>query len=265
MYFRPTGYIKPLAILNIFGGNIGGPIKKDKLFYFVNVERTTERTGYFSSLFGGSRRIFAPAISATGPASTTVYDPASRTAGQRRRAHRFPGNIVSGRTGSIPIFPNIYKDMPLPNQVSPTDPLNLSGNYGVSGLLRLNRNQYDTKINYNVSQQRWPSGVSTAAWIRRWKVSIPSAIWAAPRWAPPAREKPPLSSPPAASTRPFSPTFIVDGVFGYTRMDQFVGIPNVRQERRSRHLEDPRHQRWQAVCERHSLRRRTESDGFRFH
>ena len=24
-----------------------------------------------------------------------------------------------------------------------------------------------------------------------------------------------------------SPTFIVDGVFGYTRMDQFVGIPNV--------------------------------------
>ena len=48
-YFRPNGYKKPLAILNIFGGNIGGPIKKDKLFYFFNFERTTERTGYFGS------------------------------------------------------------------------------------------------------------------------------------------------------------------------------------------------------------------------
>ena len=27
VYFRPVGYTKPLAILNIFGGNIGGPIK----------------------------------------------------------------------------------------------------------------------------------------------------------------------------------------------------------------------------------------------
>src|SRR5260370_3664929 len=59
--------------------------------------------------------------------------------------------MPSNRINSI--FPNIYKDMPLPNQVSPTDPLNLSGNYGTSGLLRLNRNQYDTKINYNVSQK----------------------------------------------------------------------------------------------------------------
>src|SRR5436189_5629317 len=45
-YFRSSAYVKPLNILNIGGGNIGGPIKKDKLFYFFNFERTTERTGY---------------------------------------------------------------------------------------------------------------------------------------------------------------------------------------------------------------------------
>ena len=49
IYFRAAGYKKPLSILNIFGGNIGGPIKKDKLFYFFNFERTTERTGYFGN------------------------------------------------------------------------------------------------------------------------------------------------------------------------------------------------------------------------
>ena len=28
VYFRSSTYVKPLAILNIFGGNLGGPIKK---------------------------------------------------------------------------------------------------------------------------------------------------------------------------------------------------------------------------------------------
>src|SRR5260370_203897 len=33
-YFRSSAYIKPLNILNIGGGNIGGPIKKEKLLFF---------------------------------------------------------------------------------------------------------------------------------------------------------------------------------------------------------------------------------------
>ena len=46
----------------------------------------------------------------------------------------FAGNIIPSNRIN-PIFANIYKDMPLPNQVSVTDPLNLSGNYGVGGVL----------------------------------------------------------------------------------------------------------------------------------
>ena len=64
-YFRPNGYTKPVAILNIFGGNIGGPIKKDKLFYFFNFERTTERTGQFGT-YSVAPRISARGISANG-------------------------------------------------------------------------------------------------------------------------------------------------------------------------------------------------------
>ncbi|MBE0656352.1 MAG: carboxypeptidase regulatory-like domain-containing protein, partial [Bryobacteraceae bacterium] len=45
-YFRSATYKKPLTIFNQGGGTIGGPIKKDKLFYFFSFERTMERTGY---------------------------------------------------------------------------------------------------------------------------------------------------------------------------------------------------------------------------
>ena len=64
----------------------------------------------------------------------------------------FANNVVP-QSRFNPTFPNIYKDMPLPNQISPTDPLNLSGNYFASAVLKLNRNQYDTKVNYNLSQK----------------------------------------------------------------------------------------------------------------
>ncbi|MCS7023320.1 MAG: carboxypeptidase-like regulatory domain-containing protein [Bryobacteraceae bacterium] len=35
----------PMANMNIFGGTLGGPIKKNKLFFFGSFERTTERSG----------------------------------------------------------------------------------------------------------------------------------------------------------------------------------------------------------------------------
>ena len=98
-YFRPAGYKKPVAILNIFGGNIGGPIKKDKLFYFFNFERTTERTGQFGSYS------VAPADFRAGDFSKwtslpSVYDPAQRAAGQHRRAHAVRRTTSFRRTGS---------------------------------------------------------------------------------------------------------------------------------------------------------------------
>jgi outer membrane receptor protein involved in Fe transport len=234
VYFRPTGYKRPLNILNIFGGNVGGPIKKDKLFYFFNFERTTERTGYFSSYSvapedfrRGDFSRYLPGSSQYPNASSIVYDPLSAPVSATPTTRTpFAGNIIPANRIN-PIFPNIYRNMPLPNQILPTDTSGgLGGNYGVSAVLRLNRNQYDTKVNYNVNSK-------LTTWGKYSRMDAP------------VQGKYPFGDLGGAAlgTAGFgdtttqlvtggynvtlSPTFIFDGVFGYTRMDQFVGIPNV--------------------------------------
>src|SRR3954454_14809562 len=131
-YFRPANYVKPLAILNIFGGNIGGPIKKDKLFFFFNFERTTERTGYYGDYNVAPADFRAGDFSAWKSLSI-VYDPDSAPASNNLARTPFPNNVIP-QNRINPTFPNIYKGMPMPTQISPTDPLNLSGNYGVGGV-----------------------------------------------------------------------------------------------------------------------------------
>ncbi|MBI4905495.1 MAG: TonB-dependent receptor [Acidobacteria bacterium] len=224
-YFRSSTFVKPLNILNIFGGNVGGPIKKDKLFYFFNFERTTERTGY-----AGNYSV-APADYRAGDFSRwtdryLVYDPASAPQASSAARTLFPNNVIP-QSRINPTFSNIYKGIPLPNQISPTDPQNnLSGNYFVSGILRLNRNQYDTKINYNVSK-------NLLVWGKYSRMDAPVQG----RYPFGDLGGSPLGSAglgdtttqlvTAGFTYTFTPTFLMDGVFGYTRMDQFVGIPNV--------------------------------------
>jgi hypothetical protein len=225
-YFRPTGYKKPLSILNILGGNLGGPIQRDKLFYFFNFERTTERTGYFSN-FSVAPADFRAGDFSNWTSYAVVYDPASAAPSNAAARTPFANNVVP-QNRFIPTFPNIYKDMPLPNQSSPTDPLNLSGNYGVGAVLKLNRNQYDTKINYNVSQ-------NLATWGKYSRMDSP--VEGKYPFGDLGGNAGTIGTEGMGDTTTqivtggfsytFSPTFLMDGVFGYTRMDQTVNIPNV--------------------------------------
>lgn len=224
-YFRSSSYVKPLQILNIFGGNLGGPIKKDKLFYFFNFERTTERTGYTGNYSVAPADFRAGDFSRVADLSI-VYDPASAAQTNAVARTPFPGNRVPQSRWN-PIFPNIYKDVPLPNQQSPTDLIyNLSGNYGTSGVLSMNRNQYDTKVNYNISQK-------LMTWGKYSRMDAPVAgkyIFGDLGGSALGTEgfgDTATQIVTVGYNYTFSGTFLMDGVFGYTRMDQQVGIPNV--------------------------------------
>ena len=224
VYFRSSTYKKPLEIMNIFGGNLGGPIKKDKLFYFFNYERTTQRSGSFGNYSVAPEDFRRGDFSAWSQYSL-IYDPATAAQADNAKRTPFPNNVIpTSRINQI--FPNIYKGIPLPNQKSPTDPLNLSGNYGVGGVLKLNRNQYDTKINYNLSK-------TVVVWGKYSRMDAPvSGKYVFGDLGGPA-----LGTDGFGDTttqlvsggfnKTFSPTFLMDGVFGYTRMDQVVGIPGM--------------------------------------
>jgi hypothetical protein len=221
-YFRSATFKMPKTTLNIAGGTLGGPIKKDKLFYFFSYERTQEGTGY-SGNYSVAPQEFRNGDFSKWTSYATVYDPA--TAPQNNAAARtpFPNNVVpQSRWNST--FPNIYKGMPLPNQISPTDPNNLQGNYFAAGVLTLKRNQYDFKMN-------WAANSKLMVWGKYSRMDAPvKGVYPFGELGGAALGTEGFGDtttqiPTVGYNYTFSPTFFMDGVFGYTRMDQEVGIP----------------------------------------
>jgi hypothetical protein len=134
---------------NNFGGTVGGPIKKDKLFFFMDYQgsrddtptsvNTTsvltpaERTGDFSQLL-------------TQASPIQLYNPFSSTTTANRAP--FPGNIIPASLISpqaAAILSSKY--YPLPTNG------NLINNYQYGSNSTANGDQGDVKIDYNISDK----------------------------------------------------------------------------------------------------------------
>ncbi len=149
---------RPPSRVNQFGGTIGGPIRKEKLFYFFNYEGYRERTSSlqtFNSPTAAERSGDFSALRTTGsnPQPVIIYDPATtvRNADGTFTRQAFPGNrIPSNRIN--PIATNMLSYLPLPN---------LPGSAANLFLLSptpIDKDYYSVRIDYYISQTRRLAG-----------------------------------------------------------------------------------------------------------
>lgn len=131
---------KPKSIDNIYGATMGGPIKRNKLFFFGSWEGTRQPIGF-------QRQVTVPtAEQREGNFSSfgvTIYDPATGTSSGADRTP-FP-NATIPRDRQSDITRKMQDLIPLPNLPGTVN------NYFNSGTQAFDRDQIDGKINWNRS------------------------------------------------------------------------------------------------------------------
>ncbi len=144
-YFDPD---KLDASTTILGGTVGGPIKRNSLFYFAAWERNAERRSRFDQYTvptEAMRRGDFSEVLALNP-NFRIYDPATGnpTTGAGRDA--FPGAVIPADRIS-PIAQQIAEAYPLPN--NPGTNNGLQNNLFVGRFPKADRDNYDGKVNWN--------------------------------------------------------------------------------------------------------------------
>ena len=152
-FFAPVvngAKVIPKLRYNLFGGTVGGPIRKNKTFFFFDYEGSRRRTGYTSTLTVPSllQRTgdFSKTSNAAG-AVIPVFDPASTAAsGSTFTRQLFPGNTIpSSRLD--PVALKILNYFPLPNR----SPDNATGvnNFRGNGVNTLTHDFWSLKVDHN--------------------------------------------------------------------------------------------------------------------
>ena len=143
-YFDPS---KVDASTTIAGGTIGGPIRRNKLFYFGSWERNSERQGRFNTYTVPTEKMrngdFSEVL-ALNP-NFRIYDPATGTPDGRNRAI-FSGAIIPANRMSA-IAKRIQEFYPAPNNAGTND--GLQNNLFIPRNPTADRDNYDFKVNWN--------------------------------------------------------------------------------------------------------------------
>jgi outer membrane receptor protein involved in Fe transport len=151
-YFDPT---KLDASVTIAGGTIGGPIRRNKLFYFAGWERNDERNARFNEYTVPTARMrngdFSEVL-ALNP-NFRIYDPMTGNPDGTGRSF-FPDAVVPANRISD-ISKRIQETIPLPNAAGTNN--GLQNNLLVPRFPKAIRDNYDGKVNWNrnPSHQFW--------------------------------------------------------------------------------------------------------------
>jgi hypothetical protein len=141
-YFTPLGTNEGTWVENQFGGTLGGPIRQNRLFYFVSYEGTRQDRQVPRTLSVPTQLVRNGDFNATG---TTVYDPSTGNPDGTARTP-FPGNVIPQNRISE-VAKKLMAYWPLPNLPGEMN------NYFVQPRFTFNRWTVDSKVNWNATQR----------------------------------------------------------------------------------------------------------------
>ncbi|MGH9161859.1 MAG: carboxypeptidase regulatory-like domain-containing protein, partial [Vicinamibacteraceae bacterium] len=147
-YFLPEDEEKPNVSQNQFGGTLGGPIVRDKLFFFGSYEGTRDRQ---TAQRFGTVPTAAMRNGDLSASTSPIYDPLTGNPDGSGRTP-FPGNIIP-RNRLDPIVQKLIADLPLP-----TFEDRLTENYFATGEFAFTRHKTDVKVNLNATNDLNISG-----------------------------------------------------------------------------------------------------------
>lgn len=219
-FFLPQGENNPKAIFNQFGGTFGGPIKKNRAFFFASYEGTYNRQFASKLITVPTEAIRGGDMSAS---PTAVYDPSTGAADGSGRTP-FPNNSIPA-SRIEPITRKITALIP-----KPTYPDALTANHYAGGPFSLDMHQVDMKLNFNVTGKLTLFGrggirkhdmFSTGVLGELVGDSVSdTAVAAGPSFG--------LTGNSAVGAMYiFSPTFVMDANFGYTAYDANSEEPGI--------------------------------------
>jgi hypothetical protein len=214
-FANSSGIKRPPFTQNQFGANVGGPVLKDKLFFFSSYEGFRQRKGSLLTTWVPTTAERGGDFSAIGSSNTSsvlpIYDPTTSTGCGANPAPavcrtQFPGNIIP--TNRIdPTAQALLSFFPQPNQVG-----NPNGNFATSYSAGGNVDQYNERIDYNLSAKQRIFGRYTQSHI----LSLPDAPFGqicTDRCTEDTKAK----QISLGDTIAFSPKTILDLHVGYTR------------------------------------------------
>jgi len=224
-FFLPTNQGKPKLVNNQAGGTIGGPILKNKLFFFGSYDGSFDRelgAGFFTV---PTADVKAGNMSAS---STLIYDPSTGNADGTARTP-FPGNVVP-TARMDPVAVKLAGLTPLPNAPG------LTGNYYATGGYNVTRHKLDGKLSYNPTDKLTITG--RTGWLNYNFVDPPAF---GTLGGPPVNSAGGkigngfgnVYSTTFSATYVVRPNLIVDGYFGFTlsntnqeppRLDENLGL-----------------------------------------